>query len=286
MSKIVWLASYPKSGNTWTRAFFASLLHEHDGAVDINRLRTGMIASSRERFDEATGIEASDLTHAEIEELRPAVYRYLAEEARATMLVKVHDAYTDTPVGEPLFPAEVSHGVIYILRNPLDVAVSFAAHLRITIDQMIVRMGQPDFAFAARSNHLHHQLRQWLLSWSTHVVSWVDQQAIPVHILRYEDLHTDPQTHFAAAARFAGIPDDPESVAQAIELSRFEKLQAQEQKHGFNERPPGMPAFFRRGRAGGWRDELSEEQVARIMSDHADVMRRFGYLDADGNPTA
>jgi aryl sulfotransferase len=91
-------------------------------------LQTGTIASSRERFDEATGVEASDLTYAEIDELRPAVYRYLAAEAhRATMLIKVHDAYTDTPVGEPLFPADISQGVIYILRNPLDVAVSFAS---------------------------------------------------------------------------------------------------------------------------------------------------------------
>jgi hypothetical protein len=109
-------------------------------------------------------------------------------------------------------------------------------------------------------------LRQWLLSWSAHVVSWIDQQAIPVHVLRYEDLHADPQAHFAAAARFAGIPDDPELSTQADRTAHaLKSSRAQEQEHGFNERPPGMPAFFRRGRAGGWRDELSEEQVARII---------------------
>ncbi len=74
--RIVWLASYPKSGNTWMRAFLSNYLADGDKPVDINSLDTGgPIASARTIFDEAVGVEASDLTQDEIERYRPRVYR-------------------------------------------------------------------------------------------------------------------------------------------------------------------------------------------------------------------
>ncbi|HJX72016.1 MAG TPA: hypothetical protein VJ346_08695, partial [Bacteroidales bacterium] len=69
--KIVWLASYPKSGNTWFRIFLTNLLNHTNEPVDINNLYPSTIASSRSLFDEATGLESSDLTLDEIELLRP-----------------------------------------------------------------------------------------------------------------------------------------------------------------------------------------------------------------------
>ncbi|MCP5028332.1 MAG: sulfotransferase domain-containing protein, partial [Actinomycetia bacterium] len=84
MKPIVWLASYPKSGNTWFRTFLANLLRDDEDPVDINELRTGSIASARNPFDIHTGLEASDLTQDEIDLLRPGVYRRMAEMAEHT----------------------------------------------------------------------------------------------------------------------------------------------------------------------------------------------------------
>jgi Sulfotransferase domain len=128
----------------------------------------------------------------------------------------------------------------------------------------------------------HVQLRQRLLTWSEHVRSWVDAPGIRVHVVRYEDMKRDPERTFGEAARFAGLPHDPDRVRKAVAFSRFEEVRQQERKHGFNERMPRSRSFFRKGEAGSWRGVLSDAVVARIVRDHAEVMRRFGYLGADG----
>jgi len=69
---LYWLASYPKSGNTWVRAFIANLTHTGPGAVDINALDTGAIASSRHWIEATLGFDTTELSHGEIDRLRPA----------------------------------------------------------------------------------------------------------------------------------------------------------------------------------------------------------------------
>ncbi len=275
MSGILWLASYPKSGNTWFRAFLANLERDGERPVDINEL-PAQIASSIRIFDDAMGVEASDLTEEEIARLRPHVYRHLAETSAATVFLKIHDAYTLLPHGEPLIPAEATAGAVYIVRNPLDVAISMAHHSNKPLEHTIEKMGATD---AASSPELPaRQLRQRFLSWSRHVESWIDGQAFPVHVVRYEDMQARPLETFTAAALFCAMPCDPERVRRALLNSSFEMLRKQEQESGFREKPMVASSFFRQGKAGGWREILSPAQVARIVDDHGAVMERFGYL--------
>ena len=111
MTRTIWLASYPKSGNTWFRMLVANLSANDGKPVDINDLpeRSG-IASAREPFDHLLLIDSGLLTHDEIDCLRPRVYEELArgaeddeydvpEDAPPVRFVKVHDAYTLTPNG-------------------------------------------------------------------------------------------------------------------------------------------------------------------------------------------
>ena len=81
--------------------------------------------------------------------------------------------------------------------------------------------------------HLDHRF----LSWSEHVLSWIEQEGFPVHVVRYEDMQGSPLETFTAAARFCGLACDPDSVRRALDHSSFEKLQKQERKSGFRERP-------------------------------------------------
>ncbi len=273
---IVWLASYPKSGNTWLRAVLSNYRNESGGPADINRL-DAPIASRRQTFDLAVGVEASDLTHEEIDGLRPQVYRHLAAKSQRTLYFKIHDAYSDT-----LIPADATRGALYIIRNPLDVAVSYAHHSNATVDQTIGWMRDEKYGTSAGRRRLFDQLRQRLRSWSGHVLSWVDQNAIPVHVMRYEDMHGQPVETFGAALRFAGVEYDERRLRAALERSSFENLRQLEKTAGFAERPAGVDAFFRKGQAGGWRDSLSPAQFEQVVRDHAAVMRRFGYLDLTG----
>jgi len=282
MGKIYWLASYPKSGNTWMRILLTNYLRNSDQPADINSLDGGPIASARQAFDDNVGLEASDLTQDEIERYRPFVYEQMSEQAKEPLYLKVHDAYTYTPYGYPLISKAATAGVIYILRNPLDVAVSFAHHGGSGVEHIVHKMGEADFAFVSNPRSLHTQLRQRLLTWSGHVTSWVDEPDLRVQVVRYEDLKADTAAAFCGVLRFCGLDEDPVRVEKAVRFSTFEQAQKQESEHGFGERMPESAAFFRKGQVGNWREELTPELVQKLISDHAAVMRRFGYLDENG----
>jgi hypothetical protein len=281
--RIGWLASYPKSGNTWVRAFLTNYRRGAHDPADINELDGGVIASSRPLFDEESGAEASDLTRDEIAAARPAVYRALSDAAAGLMLVKVHDAFAEGP-GGPLFPPDATACAIYVVRNPLDVAVSFARYMNVPVVEAIRRMND-GFALAAPGPSLSEQLEQRLRPWSEHVASWVDQRQIEVHVVRFEDLLQDPLETFAGVVVACGLPLDRKTVARAADFSSFERLAQQERARGFRERSAHGGVFFRQGQAGAWRRHLTAAEVAAIVGAHGPAMRRFGYLSAAGEPS-
>jgi hypothetical protein len=251
--KIVWLASYPKSGNTWFRIFLANLLHDSDTPANINELEGGPIASSRQLFDEATGLSSADLTPEEIENLRPEVYRYISSEAETIIFHKIHDAYGLTNKQTPLIPREATYKVLYFVRNPLDVAVSFAHHANLPVATIVNQMNDDQFAFCSRVDKLHNQLCQKLLSWSHHIQSWVDQSSLPLLVIRYEDMKTDAFATFKNAALFIGLDYTDKQIQKAIDFSDFKTIKKQEEKHGFKEKAPGSKEFFRKGKIGTWK---------------------------------
>mgnify|MGYP006288519809 FL=1 len=278
---IVWLASYPKSGNTWFRVFLSNLFSESSEPADINNLYQTPIASARQPFDEATGLPSSDMTFEEVDWLRPEVYRYQAKKAADIQFRKVHDAYTCLDDGSPLFPPDVSKVVIYFIRNPLDVLISFAHHSATKPENMIEVLNDPEKAFGRSPKRLFNQLRQKLSTWSGHVTSWVDQNEIPVHVMRYEDMCRNPFSVFGEALQFLGLTENEEKIKEALNKSDLSVLQEQEKQHGFQEKMIKADSFFRKGRPGEWREVLTEAQVKTVVNEHKEVMKRFGYLDGD-----
>lgn len=279
---IIWLASFPKSGNTWFRIFLTNLLQDGESPADINALESTPIASCRQLFDEAVGFNSADLTAAEIDRLRPEVYEHLAATSEETLFMKVHDAYTAADADTMLFPVGASKGAIYFIRNPLDVAVSYAHHSHISCTKAVAGMGSDKTVFCDHVDRQHSQLRQKLLSWSNHVRSWVDGP-LPVCVLRYEDMQDRPLETFERAVRFAGLQHSPEQIRKAITFSSFDELQRQEKEKGFKERSIGNENFFRTGIKGGWRGKLSSEDAGKVVRDHAEIMHRFGYLSSEND---
>lgn len=285
MNKINWLASYPKSGNTWTRIFLTNYMNDTDQPVDINRLQGGPIASDRDLFDRWAGVEASDLTFEDIADFRPHVYRQMALHIGHPLYIKAHDACTRNSDGEMIFPKDVTSAVIYLIRNPLDVAVSYSHHSDRTIEQVVKNLCDPDGYAYENPKYLSPQLPQRLLSWSAHVLSWVDESNLPLIVIRYEDMLAQPEAAFERIIRTLELDFDPIRLANAIALSQFEKVQGQESQTGFKERVMQSDApFFRQGKSGAWREELSLELADKIIKSNADVMRRFGYLDQNNDP--
>jgi hypothetical protein len=279
LKKIVWLASYPKSGNTWFRVFLSNLFSESDTPVSINELHTTPIASSRSLFDDHAGVHSSDLSPDEIEELRPEVYRRVAMAAEETVFHKVHDIWRLTPSGRSVFPAEVTKAVLYFIRDPRDVTVSFAFHGSKKPEEMVKEVNDPENAFCSKPKRLYNQLVQPLSDWSGHVKSWVDDSGLPVHVVRYEDMLNDTFGTFSRALEVVGIGKSEEDIRKAIGASDLKALVEMERQEGFKEKPIGMNAFFREGKAGSWREHLDELSVKILVDRHREFMERFGYLE-------
>ncbi len=275
MGQIVWIASYPKSGNTWLRAFLHNYLRDADAPYDINRLTeltTGESSAARYRRHDPR--PASRYSVADVQRLRPLVHRELAEAQPGIVYVKTHNALLVVE-GVQTITRDVTAGAIYILRDPRDVAISYGRHLDRPLDEIIALMADVEAATGGTDEKVYERLS----SWSAHVHFWTRCPHRTLHVMRYEDMVAAPEAAFGGLVRFLGGEPPEARLARAVRFSDFAELSSQEQARGFAEQPERSSGrFFRTGRAGQWREVLSRAQAARIERDHGEVMRRFGYI--------
>ena len=212
--------------------------------------------------------------------MRPKVCELIARGQPGSIFCKTHNALM-TVHGHPTINLGVTSGAIYIVRNPLDVAASSADFMGTSLDQAIELM-------ATDYLEMPHDLERNNVSivsgsWSQHVASWTGGGRDRLHVVRYEDMLERPSATFGKVARFLGLKPSRQRLLRAIRNSSFRAMQEQEAAGGFKERSDHQKRFFRRGKAGGWKDELSESQIRRIFEAHEEQMKRFGYLP-DGPP--
>lgn len=277
MTGFYWIASYPKSGNTWLRLALRALIHPDQALDASSSSRFAPNASQRSDLEEALDLESGDLTPMELQTLRPVAYRALAARAARPLYRKVHDAWTATPDGAPLFPPEVTLGALYIVRDPRDVAVSWAHFAAVGLDEAVATLCDPGAALHARPDQPALDIPQRLLCWSGHARSWLNAPGRPCCLLRYEDMLADPVAALSRAASYVGVPYDAAAIQRAIAATRFDVLREQEARCGFDGGQPRGVAFFRSGRAGQWRAALNAEQATRVWNTHREMMCKLGY---------
>ena len=256
MGKIVWLASYPKSGNTWLRAFLHNLLRDPQDGYDINRI-TDFCAN-----DSAVGWYApfigrapGNWTEEEVGKARRKAHEAITKVHPDSAFVKTHNALTFDRFG-PLITMELTAGAIYILRNPLDVAISYSHHLGETIDWTIRLMNSPGAGTPNTPTNVFQQLR----SWSEHVRSWTARPHPGLHVIRYEEMLSAPEQTFWRGCELSGLAAAARaSVAgdRALRLSRIAKARGSARLSGTR---AALEALFPR---------RSRRSVAR--SSHADT---------------
>ncbi len=272
---IVWLASYPKSGNTWTRLFLYNYLFNPNEPSPINEAhRIGPSDATAALYRKLSKRTLDPTNTTEILALRPEVISAHSSNGADVNFMKTHNANT-LAFGRPLIPAEFTRSAIYILRNPLDMAVSFAHHYGLSMDKTAEAIGNSGHAIYGDETLVH----QFIGNWSKHVKSWTKAKKFKVCTLRYEDMLADPEASFGKALKSIGAPSDPARLRRAIEFSSFAESKKQEQEHGFVEQSQHSKTFFRSGKAGEGRKSLPQSAIDKITADHGDTMRKFGYLD-------
>ncbi|MDN3644825.1 sulfotransferase domain-containing protein [Pontixanthobacter aestiaquae] len=274
--KLIWLASYPKSGNTWLRSLLTAYLLPHD-EFDLNAMLGEQDPFDRQQLDDHAGISSADFLPHELIPYQAQLHRDMAQESENWRLIKTHSAYVKADNREPLFPADASAGVIVIVRNPLDIVPSYAHHEGKDNAWVIAHLGNEHAGTDSWRHRSTTMLPQTMSSWSINVESWLSQSEVPILLLRYEDMHRDTEASLTKALRFCAIEIEPGLVTKAVSRCSIDRLRIDEAKKGFNERPSTQRSFFRSGKIGDGAKNLSKDQISMILNDHGRVMEMVGY---------
>ncbi len=275
MSNIIWMASYPKSGNTWLRAFIYYLLHESETSVSLDAITRLFESESNPKYYQR--FLAKPLAEASFEQLialRPKVqHDILSAQPKGSIFLKTHNplrVYNQTP----LHNLTATAAAIYVVRNPLDLVISVAEHFNLSLDQSIEFINNPNTATVTDEQ----SVAGFLGSWSHHVESWTHSENPQFITLRYEDMLDKPLVTFTKVAKLLGLAVTRPALQRAIELASFKNLQRDEIQRGFAEKPIHAQKFFRVGRKNQWIDQLSNEQIEQIVAVNKTQMLRYSYV--------
>jgi Sulfotransferase domain len=273
MSKIIWLASYPKSGNTWMRAFLHNLFRDPNEAYDINKITELSISdSSIDWYRAQDKRDWTEWSAVDVARMRRGAQLAICRLKKDDVFVKTHNASVKF-LGYPMMHQDLTAGAIYIVRNPLDVCISLSHHYGTDIDTTINILADPSIG-SKTNDKIVYEVHK---SWSIHVDSWTSPMRPGLAVLRYEDMLNNPIKTFGGLSQFLGLNPPRKRLERAIERASFKTLRKQEDEKGFKERSPFAQKFFREGRAGQWRELLTQAQIDKVVEQNKEQMQRFGY---------
>ena len=271
--KIRWLASYPKSGNTWVRMFLEAYATRCE--IDLNAAYRFVTSDLKpELFQMMMPRPVTELTLSEQFMYHGgAMLNLIKLSGTKDAYVKTHNAKAIVD-GYQLIPPQISGKSVYILRDPRDVVISMSEHFGKDIDTSIIDLADQTRAGRTVVFGLHHMF----MDWSNHVKSWgKENKNVPTLIIKYEDLLTNPVKAFKAILEQFDIDYEEKRFEYAFIQSNFKTLQNKEEQTGFIEKASG-DKFFRVGKTGQWKTVLTKKQIDQIESDHGEVMKRYGYI--------
>ena len=277
---IIWIASYPKSGNTWVKLFLSAYLGNQNASIpfDINKMLIPFSLFPTNKLIKKFNFDFSNFEN--IAEHWIPMQEYLNLGIKGNIFVKTHNAIC-TINGNKFTNKQNSLGAIYLVRDPRDIIISYSSFLNKSYDEVAT------YLFNNKSFELSNidgkQFDFTLVgSWSDNYNSWKNYKSIEVLIVKYEDLISDTQNTFTKIIKYLNKIDnikiDNEKIKSCINLTSFKNLRKIEEEKGFIEKGFGE-FFFRKGRVGDWKDKLNQNLVKKIEEKFKLEMKELGYID-------
>ena len=282
---IFWIASYPKSGNTWIRTLISSYYYTEDGIFKESKIHNIDQFPQKKyfkdfKYDKTIVNDTARLW------LKAQKKINLDKKLR---FFKTHNAFGNLN-GNPFTDNTNSIGAIYVVRDPRNVITSLKNHYELNDNQAYSWM-------INENNYLYdiHNFKedgysdfQFISSWSTNYKSWKVQKKIPIKIIKYEDLLNETYLIFKDLINFINIianigeQINRDKLKKVIDSTLFDKLRKEEQDKGFTESVLSRDGkrkipFFNLGPKNDWNKILNIKMVKKIEEVFADSMKDLSY---------
>ena len=277
---IIWIASYPKSGNTWIRSIITSILYDKEGKFDFELIKK---IDQFETLQNFNFLKKKNINHFNQLNKMNIVSQYWLEaqkqliDKNRILFFKTHSANYSY---DNLFFAnnETTRGCIYIIRDPRDIVISYSKFLGISVEEMtkIITLKENKIYGATK------KIGVFLTRWDYHVASWIRIDK-PKLILRYEDMLSNPRQLIMHIAKYLTedlnmkININEEKIKNIIHTTSFSKLKDDEEKLGFFESSKNS-LFFRSGKKNQWQDILTKKQQLFIEESFKKYMTMYEYI--------
>ena len=276
---IIWLASYPKSGNTLLRSILATYFFSEDGIFNFNHLYKIGQFPSLIHF-ENLGIDTSDSDQIYSNIIK--AQELINNNSKQLKFFKTHSALAKIN-NNNFTDSKNTLGAIYVIRDPRNVVTSFAHHYQIDSDEATKCLLNEKFW-----NYKNEKVpKTFLSSWKQNYNSW-KQFNDKTLFIKYEDLIKNKKTVLIRVFKFfeslgAKIELDMVKLNKVIKSTEFEKMKDMETKETFREsivdKETGKKRpFFNLGPKNDWKKILSDENREKIEKAFREEMLELGYL--------
>ena len=283
---IIWIASYPKSGNTWLRAMISTYYFSQDGTYDQNLLK---------KIDQfPTNRYMKDYSYDKNIPGDTCKYWIKAQEQinldKKVKFFKTHNVFGKLN-NYDFTNNQNSIGCIYVVRDPRNVITSLKNHYQLNDEQAFSWMtNEKNYIYnILKFDELGYSDFQFISSWSTNYKSWNVQKKIPIKFIKYEDLLNSTYVVFLDIINFINkITNNSKSInkekiKKTLRSTTFDSLKKSEQKHGFSEavrdrddRNKTVP-FFNLGPKNDWKKILDEEFKEKIQKVFEKDLKYLNY---------
>jgi len=280
---IIWLASFPKSGNTWMRAFLSSYLY-----LDLDKENfTFNLLKKIERFpnlNQLNNIGIKPKSFLDVAKSWIPTQNHINLNNKINLL-KTHQAFGNFE-NFPFTDSNNTLGAIYLVRDPRDVLISYSKHMKQSIDKTLDLVLEDDSKgnLFEGKNSVIGEMRG---SWSQHYNSWKYSNLKDKIIIKYEDLINNPFDTFSKVISHLNylfrklsfpLETNAERIRKCIEISNFNNLQNLEKKSGFSDNINSGATFFNKGTTNQWQDELNDKIIYKIEKKFKKEMKELNYI--------
>ena len=282
---IFWIASYPKSGNTWLRTLISAYYYSKDGIFDQSILESiGQFPEKRHFVD--FNYNSGNVTDT-------AKFWIKSQEKinkdKKIRFFKTHNAFGKVNDCE-FTNKENSAGCIYIVRDPRNVITSLGNHYEMNYEKSLKWMTNPkNYIYDVRNVKKDgYSDFQFISSWYMNYKSWNVQKKIPIKIIKYEDLLKETFIVLKESIEFINKTlnikkkIDKDRLKNSVNSTHFEKLKKEEEKNGFVEAVPSKNnnkkiPFFNLGPENNWKKILDKDQQERLTDIFKEDLFELGY---------